>query len=740
MHEHPRHSPKVAATDSPKVAATDLPKVAATDLPKVAATDLPAREPPLLVDGYDTQRCLGAGAFGEVWVGLDRNTGRRVAIKFFRQHHVRWSSLAREVEKLVFLSANRYVVQLLDVGWDAIPPYYVMEFLENGSLEDHLRDVGTLPVPQAVSMFHDIAIGLSHAHGKGILHCDLKPANVLLDQDHRPRLGDFGQARLTGEQQPALGTLFFMPPEQADLNAVADARWDVYALGAVMFTMLTGEPPHRDAATIEWLDAATGLEDRLERYREHLRSHPSATEHRRIPGVDRRLADIIDGCLEPSPSHRFPHVERVLQALQERERANLHRPLQLLGIMGPLLLLLVMGVFGFRAYENATARAERLAIDSTLQANHFAAEGEARNVANELSRRFRAIEDVSRRDHVRALVQSTWSDPQFRDSLRRLSTSGLSVSEYRSAEQVVVTSELGSYVETLITDPRLPPVASWLFLGPEGTILAAAFDDPPAESPVGDNFAYRTYFHGRQRDDPEGQENQPLRRPHLSAPFKSTATNTYKVAISAPIVDQDETVGVLVMTFELGQFIRFPQSQDQCAVLIDGRDNDYRGLILQHPLYETLQRDLGRIDVDIQDAEYRVDLAKLLPAADRASHVDPLGKHPAGKAYLGLWVASTAPVEFEAFDNDGNRAAYGKHRPVRGRGTSPEHDGGARLSTCGNALTRRDRRILTHHSCHPGPLVFCAPHHATLATESFPQVRRYRDRGFGPFPGNAGNA
>ena len=184
---------------------------------------------------------MGAGAYGEVWVALDTNTGRHVAIKFYAHRGgVDWSLLSREVEKLVFLSADRYVVQLLDVGWDAEPPYYVMEYLEHGSLEDLLRREGRLQVDQAVRLFRDVAVGLLHAHGKGVLHCDLKPANVLLDQDSQPRLADFGQSRLSHEQTPALGTLFFMAPEQADPKAIPDVRWDVYALGALLYSMLTG--------------------------------------------------------------------------------------------------------------------------------------------------------------------------------------------------------------------------------------------------------------------------------------------------------------------------------------------------------------------------------------------------------------------------------------------------------------------------------------------------------------------
>ena len=95
------------------------------------------RRPPGVVPGYELERPLGEGAFGEVWVALNRNTGYRVAIKFYSHRGgLDWSLLSREVEKLRFLRADRCAVQLLEVGWNANPPYYVMDSLERGALED----------------------------------------------------------------------------------------------------------------------------------------------------------------------------------------------------------------------------------------------------------------------------------------------------------------------------------------------------------------------------------------------------------------------------------------------------------------------------------------------------------------------------------------------------------------------------------------------------------------------------
>src|SRR6185369_9823991 len=239
-----------------------------------AALSAPRVAPPARVAGYEVVRCLGEGAFGSVWLASERNTGKQVAVKFYSHRRgIDWSLLNREVEKLAALYTSREIVGLLAVGWDADPPYYVMEYLAHGSLAK-LLELGPLPPLEAVRIATAVTQALVHAHRQNILHCDLKPANVLLDADNSPRLADFGQSRLSHEQTPALGTLFYMAPEQADLAATPDVRWDVYALGALLYHMLCGAPPYRVAENEQRIRDSVDLEHKLANYRRIVERSP----------------------------------------------------------------------------------------------------------------------------------------------------------------------------------------------------------------------------------------------------------------------------------------------------------------------------------------------------------------------------------------------------------------------------------------------------------------------------------
>ncbi|MEK6238519.1 MAG: serine/threonine protein kinase, partial [Planctomycetales bacterium] len=376
--------------------------------------------PPTELPGYQAERCLGAGTYGEVWVARDVNTGKLVALKFFtRKSGGDWSLLAREVEKLAFLAADRYVVQLIEVGWEADPPYYVMEYVEGGSLDDRLGH-GPLPAGEAVPLFREIALSLVHAHGKGILHCDLKPANVLLDLDHRPRLADFGQARLTSEQNPSLGTMFYMAPEQADLTAEPDARWDVYGLGALLFCMLVGRPPYKTEESQADIESGKNLKDRLKRYRRLIKRSPAPTEHRKAPGAGRMLPDIIDRCLAADPRDRYPNAQAMLDDLDARDRRRARLPFLILGALIPAVLLMVMAFFGFSAFQTAVDESEKVLVDSKLQSNQLLAEFAAGNVAREFDRRWRILEQEAADAELQALVRQCQGDPAKSPAVPRI--------------------------------------------------------------------------------------------------------------------------------------------------------------------------------------------------------------------------------------------------------------------------------------------------------------------------------
>jgi len=611
--------------------------------------------PPAQVPGYDLTRFLGSGAYGEVWIGLDRNTGRQVAVKFY-QHRggVDWALLSREVEKLVLLSTDRYVVQLLLVGWESDPPFYVMEYVEKGSLEQLIQRNEPRSVEQNVELFREIVVGLNHAHAKGILHCDLKPANVLLDQDNKPRLADFGQSRLSTDQTPSLGTLFYMAPEQADLKAVPDARWDVYALGAILYCMLVGKPPHMNDELLRRIEAASDLPSRLKIYRQWIAARKPPDDHRRVSGVDRALAWIVERCLAPRPSKRFANVQEVLDALRARDQAQARRPLLLLGGLGPLLLLAVMAYGGYTVYRSALESSDQAVTAKARDSNAFAAQYVAGSVATELERYYRAVEQVAGDEELAQRIGETTS--QLHPLLVELADPALSGQKWeerrREFERDPARQLLQRKVTELMDDRDLPEVASWFVCDEYGTALAAEFRPKPRESTIGRNFANRTYCYGGLRDI-DDRNARPMPEQHveqtsISAPFVSAATNRWKVAVSTPIYrDDDPTrlLAVLVLTRDVGDFMTFPATETQFAVLVDSRDNGYRGMVLDHPrLTASYDEKTGLSGVD----KYKIDLDALTEEA--CEYEDPLDQADAQLAGR-TWIAALAPVKIRQKEN-----------------------------------------------------------------------------------------
>ena len=599
-------------------------------------------QPPTQVPGYEPERFLGVGAYGEVWVAREQNTGRKVAIKFYAHRSgLDWSLLSREVEKLAFLFADRYVVQLLGVGWDAEPPYYIMEYLDRGSLAERLHS-GPLPVEEAVRIFRDVAVGLVHAHGKGVLHCDLKPANILLDQDDKPRLADFGQSRLSDEQAPALGTLFYMAPEQADLEAMPDARWDVYALGALLYCMLTGSPPHRSGKAVREFETTPHLVKRLKRYRRMIEQSAPPAGHRQVRGVDRALAEIVDRCLAVEPKDRFPNVQAVLEALDDRAARRARRPMMILGAALPALLLLVVTWFAWRGFGTAMQQSNAALTHRALESNRFAAQYVARTTGSELDRRFAAVRHLAASQEFIGALNEALKHPEIAELLGKLSDRQRDEAELEQLRQEFrgheVLEKLQQKFVALIPPEMMPEeaVASWFFCDANGLSVVRV---PPSQT-IGKDYAWRSYFHGGP-DDERRPEDDHVKTTRLSAVFRSQATQRWIVAVSAPVFSEPseeskkgEFLGVVALTVEVGRFTELEGGDDQFAVLVNWREGKYKGVILQHPLLDRLIDEGVALDDDFREYAVRQrDLPEGITGA-KDVYLDPLAAvEPYGKEY-----------------------------------------------------------------------------------------------------------
>ena len=635
---------------------------------------LQAGHPPAQVPGYELEHLLGEGAYGEVWVGTEQNTGRRVAVKFYSHRGgLDWSLLSREVEKLAFLFADRYVVQLIGVGWDADPPYYVMEYLEHGSLAERLQQ-GPLPVHEAVDLFRDVAVGLVHAHGKGVLHCDLKPGNVLLDQDGKPRLADFGQSRLSHEQVPTLGTLFYMAPEQADLKAVPDARWDVYALGALLYCMVTGNPPHRTGEEVASLERTLDLERRLAAYRRLIRRSQPPDGHRKVPGMDRSLAGIIDRCLAADPGKRFPNVQAVLDALDARATRRALRPMVVVGAVGPVLLLLVVSVFAWQGFSIAISRSEQALSDRALKNNRLTASYVAGFASGELQHRCDAVEEVASSHRLLNALAEAAGKSDFQDLLRRLSDPKRPDAELEPLREQFRShpdrKRLQQEFEAILPHWMKPPqtegkqepdnVASWFFCDANGISTVRV----PESKTLGRGYAWRSFFHGGNRDQdftwrpPPGEY---LKTTRLSAVFRSQANNYWIVAVSTPVWAPEPAslgkprkfLGIVALTVRVNRFVNFKGDENQFPVLVDLRPGDHQGMILQHPLFDKLLETQERLPDRFQLPEYRLTEADLPAPANpqvMRDYRDPLAADREGQAYDKHWLAWIEPVSIRQSD------------------------------------------------------------------------------------------
>ncbi|HEY6961160.1 MAG TPA: serine/threonine-protein kinase [Gaiellaceae bacterium] len=235
---------------------------------------------------------LGRGAMSAVWLAYDEELGRQVAVKMLAPSADR-QRFEREARAAAALS-HPNICSLYDYGEAADGrPYMVLEYLANGSLEDRLAS-GPLPDAETERIATAVAAGLAHAHDRGLVHRDMKPANILFDAEERAKIADFGIARMGGtgtltEAGTVLGTASYISPEQAAGQPAGPAS-DVYSFGVILFRMLTGRLPFVSTNAMELV-------------RMH-RDDPPPAVHDLRPDAPARLEAVTTASLAKSPADR----------------------------------------------------------------------------------------------------------------------------------------------------------------------------------------------------------------------------------------------------------------------------------------------------------------------------------------------------------------------------------------------------------------------------------------------------
>jgi len=260
--------------------------------------------------GYEVECEVGRGGMGVVYRARQQKLNRTVALKMLTGYYGpdELTRFLAEAETAAGLHHTN-IVHIYDVGENGGAPFYSMEFIETGSLADRLR-AGMLPVREAAQLLISVARALHFAHQNGVIHRDMKPANVLLDPEGVPKVTDFGIAkRLTSDSALTLsgviiGTPTYMAPEQAKgTSRNVGAAADIYALGAILYELLAGRPPFVAE------ESETTLTHRV------ITEVPVSPAFH-IPSVPRDLEKICLKCLEKEPGDRYPSAAALAEDLQ----------------------------------------------------------------------------------------------------------------------------------------------------------------------------------------------------------------------------------------------------------------------------------------------------------------------------------------------------------------------------------------------------------------------------------------
>lgn len=591
-------------------------------------------------------------SIGTVYLAFDNKLQKLVAIKTFNRSGAVGTSQDREVilKEARKAASLRHpnIVTVYHVGED----FFVMDYIEGESLADVVHN-GSLPSKTAVQYVKTISEAIEHAHQRMIWHCDLKPANILMDRDQRIYVTDFHQAKHVGENRrylpyrAGIGTPAYMAPEQVTGDDLTTAT-DVYGLGGILYTLLTGSSPCE-------VEGKTFAEISQLVLRE-----PPVSPRVRNAKVDRDLEAICLKCLRKKKDERYGSPGELVRALElyqaGKETARRWGRLEAtsrwcLRNPGPAVLIPAVALVTFVAVVLAllTAKDRKAAqLQEARQSNSVAAKILARN----------ALSEIRELSHI---IEKATSDPKLIQDLAGISKKA--AGDPNLVKELADTKhpDLERYVKTLCGEVSLIQFQDCFVLDEHGHEVADYRIEGKYQKTPGD-LSWRDYFQGAKEHIALGKQTKaPMASDygnsvHIGKVYRSKTDSLSKLPISAPILDHNgKFLGVICIGVRNGDQLGLviPQDQRQEVALIAPKDIDSqtetrreKTVILFHREYEpgedpaTTQSPIPQTTQpnhanELNDSEQQ-------PLPSREDYVDPVGS--VHDRFRGRWIAGFAPV------------------------------------------------------------------------------------------------